>query len=164
MNEIWKDIEEYEGLYQVNSLGQIKNVRHNHILKGHKMKNGYITVMLSKNKKHKRKYVHRIVAETFLDNTDNYKIVNHKDFNRTNNNLNNLEWCSQKYNVLYSYLNNRMPLPPAQKPKKIKRNDGKIYNSIEEAGKDMKIHPSIICNQLKNRQKTAKGYTFMYLQ
>ena len=162
MNEIkeeWKDIKNYEGIYQVSNLGNVKNIKYNRILRPTLGKNGYLTVLLSKDNKHKRFYIHRLVAENFIKKNI---VVNHKNFNKLDNRVDNLEWCSQGYNIEYSYMNGRMPLPPSQKPKKVKRDDGKIYNSIEEAGKDMKIHPSIICNQLKNRQKTAKGYTFMY--
>ena len=142
-------------------LGNIKNIKYNRLLKPTLGKGGYLTVLLSKNNKHKRFYIHRLVAENFIEKNI---VVNHKNFNKLDNRVENLEWCSQEYNIKYSCEKGRMPLPPPQKPKKIKRNDGKIYNSIEEAGIDMKIHPSIICNQLKNRQKTAKGYTFMYLK
>ncbi len=160
MEEVWKDIKGYEGLYQVSSLGKVKNLKYNKILRGTINKGGYLVVSLSKNNKPKKHYVHRLVAQTFIENN----IVNHKNFNKLDNRVENLEWCSQEYNAIYSYLNGRMPLPPAQAPKRIVRNDGKTYDSIEEAGKDMNINPSIICNQLKGRQKTVKGYVFMYLK
>ena len=160
MEEVWKDIKGYEGLYQVSSLGKVKNLKYNKILKRTINKGGYMVVSLSKNNKSKKYYVHRLVAQTFIENN----IVNHKNFNKLDNRVENLEWCSQEYNAMHSYLNGRTPLPPAQEPKRIIRNDGKIYNSIEEAGKDMKINPSIICNQLKGRQKTVKGYVFTYLK
>lgn len=160
IKEKWKDVKEYEGIYQISNLGNVKNIKYNRLLKPTLGKSGYLTVLLSKNNKHKRFYVHRLVAESFIEKNI---VVNHKNFNKLDNRVENLEWCSQSYNVEYSYTKGRMPLLPPQKPKKIKRNDGKIYSSIEETGKDMKIHPSIICNHLKNRQKTVKGYTFMYL-
>ena len=159
MEEIWKDIKGYEKLYQVSNLGRIKNLKHNKTLKGTISKNGYLVVSLSKNKKPKKHYVHRIVAETFIENN----VVNHKNFNKLDNRVENLEWCSQKYNAMHSYINGKTPLPPPQEAKKIIRNDGKIYTSIEKAGEDMKINSSIICNQLKGRQKTVKGYMFKYL-
>lgn len=163
MIEIYKDINGYEGLYQVSNFGYVKNLKYNKILNGTIARNGYRVVTLSKDKKHKKHYVHRLVAESFIKHNIENNVVNHKNFNRLDNNVENLEWCSTKYNLLYSYYNGRIPLPPPQKPKKIIRNDGKIYKSLEEAGKDMKIHPSIICNQLKGRIKTAKGYIFKYL-
>lgn len=163
MTEEWKDIKNYDGIYQVSNLGNVKNKKYDRKLTGTKAKNGYITVMLSKNKIHKRKYVHRLVAETFIENKDNFKVVNHKNFNKADNRAVNLEWCSQKYNVMFSYLNGRMPLPPAQIPRKIKRNDGRIYNSIEDAAKEMKVNSGSICNQLKGRRENVNGYTFCYL-
>ncbi|HJJ05193.1 MAG TPA: HNH endonuclease [Clostridiaceae bacterium] len=149
----------YEGIYQISNLGNVKNIKYNRRLNPTLGKGGYLTVLLSRNNKHKRFYIHRLVAENFIEKNI---VVNHKNFNKLDNRVENLEWCSQGYNVRYSYEKGRMPLPPPSKTKRIKRNDGKVYKSIEEAGKDMKIHPSTICNQLKNRTKTAGGYTFMY--
>lgn len=136
----------YEGIYQVSNLGKIKNKKFNRILKGKKAGRGYCVITLCNNKKHKNKYIHRIVAETFLNNPENFKIVNHKNFNILDNRVDNLEWCSQKYNVKYSFEKNRMPLPPPQEPKKIIRNDGKVFNSLKEASEEMNINSSMICN------------------
>jgi hypothetical protein len=175
MKEIWKDIENYEGYYQVSNLGRVRSLdriisyntkryfKTGRILSVNKNKNNYYCVYLSVKGIKKMKYVHRLVAETFIKKPSGYDNVNHKDFDTYNNNVYNLEWCTQKYNVNYSFDNGRMPLPPFQEPKAIIRNDGKIFSSLLEAGEDLKINSSIICNQLKGRQKTAKGYTFKYL-
>lgn len=111
MDEIWKDISGYEGLYQVSNLGNIKSFNYG----GHgkikllKLENfkGYKRVVLSKNGKTKRYFVHRLVAMTFIPNPDDLPIVNHKDENKTNNNVNNLEWCTHEYNVNYGTRNER---------------------------------------------------------
>lgn len=143
----------------MSSKGRVKNIKRNRLMKGYVGPNGYLTVILSKDGNIKNCYVHRLVAEAFIKND----VVNHKNFNKLDNRVENLEWCSQKYNAMHAYVNGRTPNPPPQEPKKIQRNDGKIYDSLEDAGEDMGIHPSIICNQLKGRQKTAKGYTFEYI-
>ena len=163
MNEMWKDIKGYEGIYQVSNLGRVKNILRNRIKTLTKNNyNGYYHVRLGYKDKVKNFYIHRLVAEAFIDNPNQYNIVNHKDFNKANNTFENLEWCNQKYNVNYTWISGRMPAPPPQVPYKVKRSDGIIFNSIKEAGASMGINSCIICNQLKGRQKTIKGYTFEY--
>ena len=85
MNEIWKDIKNYEGLYQISNLGRIKRVDKNKILKYAIVYNGYYRVCLCKNGKAKDFRVHRLVAETFIPNDKDLEIVNHKDGNKKNN-------------------------------------------------------------------------------
>ena len=114
-NEVWKDIVGYEGLYQVSNLGKVKSLKrkvyagrnrmrwqYERILSNNKTNgNGYIVVSLNKESKSKNKYVHRLVAEAFLENPNNYKYINHKDQNTFNNNVNNLEFCTAQYNSTY---------------------------------------------------------------
>ena len=102
MKEEWKDIPGYEGKYQVSNLGRVKNLIRNNILKPISKRNGYLSVSLVNNKKIKQFLVHRLVAITFLPNPNNYSIINHKDYDKTNNTIVNLEWCTQKHNVQHS--------------------------------------------------------------
>lgn len=113
MAEIWKDIPGFEGLYQVSNYGRVKSIKKwdvsirafvddEHILNPTDNGNGYKIVSLRKNTKRYSRYVHRLVAEAFVENEHNKKIVNHKDYNKENNNATNLEWCTQKENVEYS--------------------------------------------------------------
>ena len=105
---IWKDIQGYEGLYQVSNLGEVRSLNYKgftgniHNLKLILRKDGYLQVNLSKNGKKKNYRVHRLVAETFIENPNNLIIVNHKDLNRSNNLFTNLEWVTQKENMNYS--------------------------------------------------------------
>ena len=107
MNEIieeWRPVIGYEGLYEVSNLGKIKSLNYNHtkqekILRQVKMKNGYLYVNLYKNAKMKLCRIHKLVANAFLENPNNYTCVNHKDEDKTNNCVDNLEWCDHKYNV-----------------------------------------------------------------
>jgi len=97
--EIWKDIKDYEGLYQVSNLGNVKSLRTNNLLKP---SNGeYKQVTLCNKGKRKTIAIHRLVAETFIDNPFNKKQVNHKDENKHNNCVNNLEFCTHKENMNY---------------------------------------------------------------
>lgn len=102
MREIWKDIKGYEGLYQISNLGRVKSLRGKQKILKHNERQGYPIVQLS-NKMERHSYqIHRLVAEAFIPNPYNYKFINHKDENRKNYSIDNLEWCDSKYNVLYS--------------------------------------------------------------
>lgn len=110
--EIWKDIKDYEGLYQVSNFGRIKSLSRKgtyaRILKPSTNKDGYLQVHLCKNGKLKTFLVHRLVAEAFLDNPNNLPQVNHKDENPQNNNVENLEFCSAKYNTNFGNRNKKI--------------------------------------------------------
>ena len=104
LNEIWKDIENYENMYQISNMGRIRRIYKNgniKILKQDITKRGYCRISLSKNQKHKHYQIHRLVAKVFIPNPNNYPIVNHKDENPLNNNADNLEWCTYSYNTSY---------------------------------------------------------------
>jgi hypothetical protein len=113
--EIWKDVLGYEGVYQVNELGDVKSLKRNtpgtftsydKLLKKGISTKGYYCYRLSKNGKSKNSLLHRLVAIAFIDNPNNEKCVNHKDGNPLNNCISNLEWCSYSYNSLHGYRSN----------------------------------------------------------
>lgn len=87
--------------YQVSNTGKVKNVSRNRILIG-EIDNGYHRVILKDKKKY---YVHRLVSQLFLSNPNNLPCINHKDGNKLNNNVNNLEWCTYSYNTKHGYEN-----------------------------------------------------------
>lgn len=165
--EIWKDIPNYEGLYQVSNLGRVVSLCYNNnaynkmtkrsvprILKGRltgKKPNRYLSVALYK--EHKVKYfrIHRLVAETFLGKSN--LTVNHKDKNVLNNKLDNLEYLTNKDNMRYS------------RAKKVNQYDLegnliKTWNAIIDATKELKInHISQACRGIRN---TAGGYIWKF--
>lgn len=115
--EKWKPIKGYEDKYEVSNLGRIKSLlfknnkvqkKRDKILSIHNNGHNYLTVGLNSNNKTKKYYVHRLVAEAFIPNPSNYKEVNHKDENSLNNNVNNLEWCTSKYNANYGSRNKKL--------------------------------------------------------
>ena len=101
MMEEWRVVPGYEGLYEVSNIGNVRNVRRNKLLRLQKTNNGYIRVVLSKNGIKTGFQVHRLIAQAFLPNPDNLPQINHKDEDKTNNNVTNLEWCDAKYNNNY---------------------------------------------------------------
>ena len=110
--EIWKDIEGYEGLYQVSNKGRIKSLNYRRtgkerVLSSSPTSSGYLVVCLYKNKKPKPFLIHRLVAEAFIPNSDNLPEVNHKDENKLNNRVENLEWCDREYNINYGNRNEK---------------------------------------------------------
>lgn len=117
MLEIWKDIKGYEGLYQISNFGRIKSlpkkringtnfyIQKEKILKLQLKTKRYLGINLTKNKMHKNFLVHRLVAEAFIDNPYDLPQVNHKDCNKLNNNINNLEWCTQEENLNHALRN-----------------------------------------------------------
>lgn len=189
MQEIWKDIKEYEGLYQISNLGNLISIKHNHIKPIVVRKNQrYLRVNLWKNGKYKTFSIHRLVAESFLPNPNNFPVVNHKDGNKLNNKADNLEWCTQSHNVKESYkLGLQKVFTPPMRENYIPWNKGKkmsadyinknystkrvnqytmnndfikCWNSIAQAEKELKItHISMCC---KNKRKSAGNYIWRY--
>ena len=116
MQEIWKDVKGYEGLYQVSNLGNVRSLNHHvmnngimqlrkgKILKPNINSWGYLGILLYKDGKSKRFQVHRLVAIAFIKNHLNKKEVNHIDGNKLNNNASNLEWCTRSENMKHSFL------------------------------------------------------------
>lgn len=165
MIEEWKDIEGYEGLYQVSNLGRVKRS------KGKYMKSerilmlfintpGYLQVMLCKNNKCKKFTVHRLVANAFIPNPENKPQVNHIDEDKTNNKVSNLEWVTAKENVNHGTRNERS----SKKIKAIDIANGEWndYKSISECARELGLHQSSISMCLKGKRKTSGGYTFKY--
>lgn len=102
--EIWKPIKGYEGLYEVSNLGRVRSF-HPHrkvkykILNPIEMNIGYYKVTLYSKLKKEQKYIHKLVAETFIPNPKNFNVINHINGNKKDNNVENLEWCTQKHNM-----------------------------------------------------------------
>ena len=101
LNEIWRDIPDYPN-YQISNLGNVRNIKFGRIIKPGINKCGYLHVSLYNNYGQKTFDIHRLVANAFIPNSNNYPQVNHKDEDKQNNCVNNLEWCSAQYNTEYS--------------------------------------------------------------
>lgn len=159
--EIWKDIEGYEGLYQVSNLGRFKSVfRYFKILKCTKYKDGYVRVDLYKNGKVKRYLAHRLVAQTFIPNPQNKPQVNHIDENKENNCIENLEWCTRSENMNHGTAMLRTAM--SQGKPIICIETGTEYYSLSECARKMGLQVGHVCSVLKGKRKTTGGYTFKY--
>lgn len=99
MEEIWKPIKGFESKYEISNLGRLKNIRTNHILKMTNQYGDYFSIILYDETHKKYTRIHRLVAEHFIDNPNNYPCVNHKDMNKQNNCVDNLEWCTYSHNT-----------------------------------------------------------------
>lgn len=165
MTEEWKYIAEAPD-YMISNYGRIlskKNNYYNKILKPKLLKNGYLAIGLMVNGLRKFFLVHRLVLITF-NPTKNMDIleVNHKDENRTNNHINNLEWTTSKQNCNYGTRNNK--LSQQHKVKVLCIETGIIYNSFEDAANAVGIDKggiNMCCTGYRNR-KTAGGYHWRY--
>lgn len=104
--EEWRPVVGYEGLYEVSNTGQVINIKTGHILKQHKDKDGYWVLSLKRDK-YKSYFAHRLVAQAFIPNPDNLPMVNHKDEDKSNCMVDNLEWCDAKYNSTYGTVRER---------------------------------------------------------
>ena len=156
--EEWRDIKGYEGYYQISNFGRVKSLsrdvgsnrcKKETIMKTSLDKDGYEHLVLRKNGKQRHFRVNRLVAEAFLENPNNYPQVNHKDEDKTNNNANNLEWCSAKYNVNYGSRTEK-----ASK-KVICVTTGKIFKSIAEASKYYNLKGNHISACCKGKLKSC---------
>ena len=163
MKEIWKDIEGYDGIYQVSNFGRVRSLKWGKVkfLKPIDNKYGYLIVTLCKNSISKKYKVHRLVTQAFLPNPNNLPQVNHKDENPSNNIVSNLEWCDSKYNNNYGTKNEKISKVVIQ----IDKNTNVIVNifpSLMEAERQTGCSNSHICSCCKGERKTTGGYKWKY--
>ena len=162
MEEVWKDIKDFDGLYQVSNYGRVRNTKTGRITTGCVDSQGYpATSFQMANKGYLKVNIHRLVAEYFIPNPDNLPFVNHKDEDKTNNRADNLEWCTQKYNLRYKNTQKRMRENSGRK-KKIEVFDkagNKLaeYNSVNEAAEGIGVTRGFVSKVLNGRAKRCKG-------
>lgn len=169
MQEIWRDIEGYENLYKVSNLGRVKSLRFGKekILKAIKNNNGYAIIFLRKEGNTKYYAVHRLVATAFLQNPNNLPQVNHKDEDKMNNRVDNLEFCSAKYNINYGTHNQMVSESLTNNLKTSKKvlcvETGVIYPSTKQVERELGFANSNISLACNGKYKQAYGFHWRYV-
>lgn len=173
MQEIWKEIEGTNGMYQVSNLGNVKSftrIKKGGLLKPGRYSNGYLFVHFAKDtdkKGERHSYlIHRLVAQAFLPNPKGLEQVNHKDENKTNNRVDNLEWCTHLYNQNYGTRNQRVG-------EKNKISNGKpvycieldrVFCSAAEAARFVGRNPTNVSVVCRGKEKSCAGYHWKYVE
>ena len=162
MDEIWRDIKGYEGLYQVSNKGRVKSLKYGkeRILRPRDNGDGYLNVVLYKNTASQSRCIHRLVAEVFIPNTQNKPQINHKDECKTNNTVENLEWATAKENSNYGTRNERVSRKILQYSKSgefIKEWQGAL-----EVERELNINHSNIAACCKCKRNFAGGFIWRY--
>lgn len=176
--EEWRDIKGFENFYQISNLGRIKSKNRyirtrgggvrfakERIIKPIICQNGYYEIHLRVNGKRTVKMLHRAVAEAFIENINNWPEVNHKDENHANNHVDNLEWCTSKYNANYGTRNQRMVKEKNLRPVIMLNQSGKEikrFRSISEAEKETGADCSAIIRVCKGKNNIAAGHKWKY--
>jgi len=180
MSEIWKDIEGYEGCYQISNYGNFKSLKREYftngarrfteekILKDRLSTDGYLRASLSLNGKIKNTTIHRLVAKTFIPNLENKPEVNHIDGNKKNNNFNNLEWVNRSEQMIHAMKNNLNNirknvegLPNPSNKLVIDYNTGIFYESAKQASIAKGIKYSTLKGMLTNRNSNRSGVFYI---
>lgn len=164
IEEIWKDIEGYEGRYQVSNLGRVKRVTTGRILKSGKNRGGYLYVNLCKQGVVSNKRIHRLVAQAFIPNPENKPDINHADEDKTNNMVSNLEWATRKENLNHGTHNDRVSktLSIPVIATNLKTGESKEFYSGKECARQLGLNSGHITSVLKGRLKQTGGYIFEY--
>lgn len=172
--EIWKPVKTFETKYEISNLGNLKNIRTNKILKMTNKKKDYFRIILYDENHKRTTYIHRLVAETFIPNPNNFPIINHIDLNKQNNRVDNLEWCTQSHNTKDAISKGAKTMSGFNKYNKNKFNNkyGKLYqydmknnlintfNNLEEAYIDTGVCKRNILQVINKQEgrKQAGGY------
>ena len=148
--EIWKDVAGFDGFYQISNMGRVKSV--NGIRSLSYTRDGYAKVRLLHDGKDKTYKVHRLVAEAFIPNTDNKETVNHKDGDKTNNKVENLEWADRSEQMLHAYIlglkkpvktNRKLTPEQVEEIRRTYKRQSKEYGTVA-LGRKYGVHDSVI--------------------
>lgn len=174
----WREIKGYEGKYIISNYGEVislprykqnnsklQYVEPKEIIRYVNKRNGYVYVQLWNNATYRSIRLHKLVAQTFIPNKDNKLQINHKDGNKQNNKMDNLEWCTNKENIIHAHKmglanNNNQKIKVNQYD--LKGNFIRSFNSILDASKETRVSMGNISLCINNKRKTAGGYIWKY--
>ena len=164
--EIWKDIDGYEGLYQVSNKGHVKSLKwgKERILRPVIDRYGYYYIMLYNDSVRKHFKLHRLVAQAFIPNPENKPQVNHKDENKLNNCVNNLEWSTAKENSNYGTRNERMGYSLSKPILQYSKSGDFIreWKSASEVEREFGINHSHIASCCRGKRKSSGNFIWRY--
>ena len=173
-SEVWKDVVGYEGLYKVSNRGNVYSVERKDtigrkcggiILKPKNHEEGYLRVTLHKNDTRKHKLIHRLALEAFVPNTNNYPEVNHRDEDKNNNCVENLEWCTGDYNLRYGTRSKRISATQRIAVKGVHKETGEeIYLKSMVEGALYGFDPTSISRVCSGKYQTHRGYSFQKIE
>ena len=181
MSEVWKEIPGFEGLYQVSNLGRVKSLPRQRKGRGKGFRTtpekvltpirvgDYLGVQLCDLERVEKRYVHRLVAQSFLENMEGKREVNHIDEDKANNRVSNLEWCDHRYNINYGTTKERISIAHKNRVRTTRvlqiKDDIVIatFNTAAEAERQTGVDASAIRKVCLNRPKfiTAGGYKWI---
>ena len=157
--ETFVEIEGFEN-YEVSNLGKVRNIKSGRILKPFPNRDGYLGHSLCENNKRKHLYLHRIIATAFIDNPGKKPQVNHIDENKLNNDLSNLEWCTERENVIHGTRTKRAAEKLSRKVIQLDLNDNVLneFESMRQAERETGVLVGNISSCCNGKTKSAGGY------
>ena len=161
MEEIWK---QYNECYEISNTGKLRNIKTKRELKPFINNNGYYEYVMHIKNKTKHVRLHRAVAEHFIENPNNYPIINHKDHNKLNNNVDNLEWCTYKYNNNYEPKKTSFPKKVKIDQYDLNMNYIKTFNSMKEVETEFNVSRTTVRYCCLGINKTCRGYIWRYAE
>ena len=148
--ELWKNITGYEGTYQISNMGRVRNIISGKILKNQITRYGYPFVQLWHSEKIEQPRIHQLIARAFIDNPKNLKVVNHINGIKTDNRIENLEWCTSSYNNFHAI---KTGLRKPYQRQIIDKNTGILYDSILSAAAAFGVNKNTLGHWLRGRMK-----------
>lgn len=163
--EEWRQVVEHQN-YEVNQFGEVRHKQRQHILKPRSNNGGYLYVNFKVNGKNTNFAVHRIVANAFIPNPNGYTEVNHKDYDKTNNCVENLEWVSSSQNKSHAFLKKENKDSRGKAVNQFDRNGNFLatYASVSEAAEKIGCSVAAISNCCLGRSKTSQGYRWSFVE